>query len=171
MMCRYLILRRGEVFFLPLRNIDLGNRTVSIREVPEAHWVQKNRGEDTLPMTKILWEFLNEDLSKRASNEFWYLDNGLGAQMYWDESQLSKAFKSYCEELKLCNIKPIHAIRAGGITHMIEQGVPLTIVQKLARHASIVTTRGYVNTENLPIQRAVNVLGNDTQLTRDEFIN
>lgn len=39
----------------------------------------------------------------------------------------------------------IHSLRHSFITHLIEEGVPLSVVQRLARHANITTTARYIH--------------------------
>jgi site-specific recombinase XerD len=39
----------------------------------------------------------------------------------------------------------IHSIRHSFITHLIEEGVPIAVVQRLARHSRLQTTLGYLH--------------------------
>lgn len=154
-MFRYLILRRGEVFHLPLRHINLDDGCVSLMEVQEIGWKQKNSNEDILPISQKLNLFLSEDLSSRTPKEVWYLDDGFGNICYSDMRDLTKAFKRYCNMLGFKRVKPIHSIRAGGITELIEKSGDPAKVQQLARHSSILTTMGYVDPKALTLQNLV----------------
>ena len=51
-----------------------------------------------------------------------------------------------------------HVLRATSITHMIEQGVPLVIVARIAGHARIETTRGYTHLADGWLDKAVGAL-------------
>lgn len=100
-----------------------------------------------------------EDL-KLIRAERWYLDRGDGRLMYWDESELSKAFSGYRADVGASSrIDPIHGIRAAGITLLLDAGdVGVATVKKLARHSAIATTLRYLNSERIELRESVEKL-------------
>ena len=58
---------------------------------------------------------------------------------------VSKRFLHYARLAKLPDRIHFHSLRHTYITWMIEQGIPVPIVQKLAGHADITTTMGYAH--------------------------
>ena len=69
MMLRYTGMGAGEVWSLPLKNIDLKGEYIVLREVPELDWKPKKGKEAQIPIVGRLKEFLLEDLKKRGSAE------------------------------------------------------------------------------------------------------
>ena len=80
--------------------------------------------------------------------------------MYWDESELSKAFSGYRADVGASSrIDPIHGIRAAGITLLLDAGdVGVATVKKLARHSAIATTLRYLNSERIELRESVEKL-------------
>lgn len=152
------IMRRAEVFYLQLKNISLKDRMILLREVPEKNWTIKNKKEAAIPISEALAAFLEEDLRGRDSEEVWFLDDGKGELIYHHQNQLSRSFGRYCKELGFAGIKPVHGIRATGITRLLEAGASIERVKKLARHADISTTLSYFNSKKIDSKELVDML-------------
>ncbi len=146
MMLRYTGMRAGEVWSLPLKNIDLKSGYIVLREVPELGWKPKKGKEAQIPIVGRLKEFLLEDLKKRGSAERYYLDKGDGRTYASETSSLTKMMGRTMKSLGLQDAaKTLHGYRASAITHMLEAGVPPHEVQAVARHEDLKTTLGYLH--------------------------
>lgn len=155
-MATYTIMRRGAIWALKLENIDLEKRIIKIRHNPELNWKNKKNKEPNKPISDQLFQFLLEDLRDRSSEERYYLDNGKGMPCYHDPRQLTKAFSWHCKALGFPDgVKPLHGIRATGITELLASGVDIRTVKDLADHESIATTDGYVNSKKVRLKGAV----------------
>lgn len=87
MLANYSSMRRGEIYSLPLRNIDLESRRIFIQPIDEEGGTNFNRkpirvkftpkageGIDFVPIVDYLYPFLKEDLANRSPEEKWFLD-------------------------------------------------------------------------------------------------
>jgi integrase len=158
MLLRYLGLRAGEVWALPLRHIDLKNRTLAIQKVPEISWSPKKSKEALLPLRGDLLKFLEEDLKRRDIREVWYLDKGQGQQAWAEVTGLNHSLMRTLKKLGLQNAaKTLHGYRASAITKLLEAGIPPHEVQAIARHDDLSTTLGYLHHKGVS-ERAVAAL-------------
>lgn len=158
-LARYTILRSGAIWALKLSNIDLDERVIHIKNVPEIDWQPKALKFPIKPINDALFNFLSEDLSNRGPAEVWYLDDGKGDQWRKQRSSLSREGKKLFQELGYPDMKPFHeGFRSTLITHMLVQGVPITTVQQLADHSSIQTTQSYLDTRRIQQEQAVAAL-------------
>ena len=161
MVARHAILRCGEILSLPLRNIFLEEGKIRITGVPEVGWLPKTRQERFIPLNPELRSFLQSDLLRRNKEEQWCLDNGLGDRAYSTNSQLTQVFRRYVirNDLELKDRKPLHALRATGITEMLSAGGKLDFVMRIAGHSNPQTTLNhYVRAENFDLRDTVNLL-------------
>ena len=161
MAARHAILRCGEILSLLLRNIFLEEGKIRITGVPEVGWLPKTRQERFIPLNPELRSFLQSDLLRRNKEEQWFLDNGLGDRAYSTNSQLTQVFRRYVirNDLELKDRKPLHALRATGITEMLSAGGKLDFVMRIAGHSNPQTTLNhYVRAENFDLRDTVNLL-------------
>lgn len=161
MVARNTVLRNSEVLNLPLRHIHLNEGVLQIAAVPESNWNPKNRQERIVPMNPELVKFLESDLEQRGKQERWFLDDGQGGQVYSSNCQLSQAFRRHVSRcgLEQDGRKPLHALRATGITEMLGAGGQLHFVQRIAGHSNPQTTLNhYARVENFDLRETVGLL-------------
>ena len=102
------------------------------------------------------------EVNSRQPKEQWFLDDGQGKLAYTSETHLARPFSEINRALGIDGVKPLHGIRASVITHLLELGNEITLVQKLARHTLITTTKGYQNTarqSTVGLVRSIMLLG------------
>lgn len=144
MMARYAVMRAGEIWSLPLSRIDLRKKVIIVGDVPELDWTVKTRVRRSIPISKRLLPFLIDDLEGRAPNERWYLDNGTGFPGYASAWALTQIFRRKCAKLQIVGPKPLHGIRAAGITRMLlESGGRAELVASIAGHSVAVMLQHY----------------------------
>ncbi len=159
MLARHTILRAGAIWSLKLQNIDLSDKTITITAVPELGWEPKAMKFPIKPINEDLFEYLKEDFESRDPKEIWYLDNGQGELWRKDSGDLSREGADFFKEIDYPKMKPFHeGFRSTLITHMINNGVPITTVQQLADHSSIATTQSYVDSRRIQQEVAVDAL-------------
>ncbi|MDX2469819.1 MAG: site-specific integrase [SAR324 cluster bacterium] len=144
-------MRAGEVCNLRLEHIDIEQRLIHIWATDD--WKPKGGREATIPMSEDLAGFLASD--QREKGEQWFLDEGDGTKAYASSTGLGNATRKLNKKLGFKGVKPWHGIRASVVTHLLESGRDITFVQKLARHKDIATTKGYLNSEKLPLKDMV----------------
>ena len=67
-------------------------------------------------------------------------------------------FNQMKQELNLDNDITIHTLRHTFCSNLIQKGIPVTTIQKLANHKKIQTTMRYAHLNDIELERAVNIL-------------
>lgn len=155
MLATQMISRLGAIWSLTLKNIDLKEKMVYVRDNPELGWKNKFNKWPNKPINDDLYEFLIKDLSERKACERYYLDKGNGQPWYSDQGDISTMASDIFKELNLPSIKPFHwGMRATMITELLLSGVDPYCVQQLADHDSIKTTMLYLNKRKVKQKKA-----------------
>lgn len=155
MLATLMIARRGAIWSLMLKNIDLQSKMVYIRDNKELKWKNKFNKHPNKPINDDLYEFLKSDLSERKPAERYYLDKGNGEPWYYHASDVSAMGTKVFKELNLPNIKPFHwGMRATMITELLLNGEDPYAVQQMADHDSIETTMLYLNKRKVKQKKA-----------------
>lgn len=124
-------LRRTEIFTMKWADVDLRNRTLTVRNT-------KNHKDHTLPLPEILVKLFRE--RKQESGKSGYVfpgKSGVAAVRDIDDSRL-KIIKNSGVEFSL------HDLRRTFATVATEIGVPPYLLKKLLNHRSGDVTEGYV---------------------------
>ena len=114
LLANYASMRRGEIYSLPLRNIDLAARRIYIQPINEDGGTdfyhkpiqvefrpKAGEGVDYQPIVDYLYPFLEEDLANRKPEEKWFLDKGDGSVWYASPDGMTKGIKIILKEMKL----------------------------------------------------------------------
>jgi len=124
-------LRRTEMFTMKWSDVDLRNRTLTVKNT-------KNHRDHTLPLPEILVKLFRERKSDTGKSEFVFPGkSGLAAIRDIDDSRL-KIVKSSGVDFSL------HDLRRTFATVATEIGVPPYLLKKLLNHKSGDVTEGYV---------------------------
>jgi len=155
-----LLLRTASIAALPLSAIDLKNRVVKIRSVPERDFNPKGMKWPNKPVNDRLYEFLLDDLANRNPREKWFLDKGDGRPWFEHTNNVSRAMaKAFRAAGMPPDVKPFHhGMRASMITWLLENGETPVRVQQLADHSDLATTMKYYNTRASQQRSAVDRL-------------
>ncbi len=112
--------RRGVIWSLLLKHINLDRGIIEIRKNLELGWNPKKLKERDKPIPDHLIRYLETDLKNRDEKERYYLDNGYGQPCYDNPAGLTKAFQRHKTSAGLSNeIKPFKAIRNFGSSCII----------------------------------------------------
>jgi len=125
-------LRRGELFHLRCRDVDL--KAGSIRVWPYGEYSPKGKRPRTIPMTDDLKAIFRELLKKKSPDDFVFRphagENGL--------------YKHFAELLKILGMQgTLHDLRHTFASHLAMQGVPIPVIKELLGHSDISTTMIY----------------------------
>ena len=151
-------LRVGEVCAMCWNWIDLENQQIVVRR--SAHFVPKRGHERTIPIRGEALAIVSR-LSKRlgfindADPVFPSSRGQKGDSHFLNPTYVSKRFLYYCRQVGLPKGISFHSLRHSFCTWMIAENVPVPVVQRLAGHADITTTMGYVHVVNADLHSAV----------------
>ena len=132
-------LRVSEVCNLRIENIDSDRMLILICD-------SKNNKDRYVPMSKALLKVLRVYFKAYRTKE--YLFNGQCSLKY-SVSSCQKIFKTHIDKSK-----SFHTLRHSGLTAMMEKGVNLRIIQKVAGHSSSKTTELYTHVSRESILQA-----------------
>lgn len=153
--CFDLALRRGELFALQWRDLDLSRDTASVRTIKMRGGMEK---VDLLPLTARLKRALLQWWEQRPVKRphvFMNLDQGslpgsvYGAPLQYRQHHMRKL----CQK---AGVEPFgyHAIRHLVATMLFQEGHALAVIQGLLRHESPQTTERYLQRLGLNPHRA-----------------
>lgn len=151
------LMRIGAIAHLPLEAIDLTDRIIRIRDVPERGWKNKGSKWPNKPISPSLYEYLKGDLASRGEHERWFLDDGTGKPWFAWQDNISRMMTKQIKAAGLpAGVKPFHwAMRGTMITWLLNDGEDPQKVQQLADHSDYQTTKGYYNTREANQKSAV----------------
>jgi len=149
-------MRQGEIRTLPLRNIDINNRIIMIRYVPEIDWTPKGGKERDVSISDYLLEYL---LMDPREDDFFYLDTGMKKQAFLTANDAAQCFRFIQKKHGIydANIKRWHGFRSR-VTTEIAKKKGVVYAQKNAGHSSLRTTQGYIDSDQIEMLESVNVL-------------
>jgi len=126
-------LRVSEIINLKILDIDSDRMLIHINQA-------KGRKDRVVPLSEPLLLILREYYKEYKPKE--YLFNGQFSLQY-TASSCNKLMKKYISE-----DAHMHQLRHSSFTHMLESGVDLRIIQKVAGHKSSKTTAIYAHVSN-----------------------
>lgn len=135
-------MRRTELVHMRWSWVDPEKQHVVIRN--DGEFIPKGRHERTIPVRGRALEILACLSVERSNESDDYVFRGVNGDQL-DATYLSKRFKKYVRLARLPEDYSFHTLRHTYCSWMIQAGVPVTHVQKLAGHASIETTMQYVH--------------------------
>ena len=142
--------RLNEILLLQFKDISFINKTIAIQNKPELDYKTKSGRKRILPLTPILAEAIGEQSLNLNSFVF---ENGKG--YHFDKSHISFSFKKYFRKAGFPDNR-FHDTRHTVATRMLEQGIPITHVQKLLGHSDIKVTMGYCHTDITSLSISLN---------------
>jgi integrase len=155
--------RRGEITSLTWGMVNFEFRTIEIHST-------KGTGVDRVryvPMTDALLDFLStkKEQAKRTlkyREDYPVFLNANGNPI--SPTHLSREMSRLCKKLKLTGLT-LHGFRHTWITKMVSSKVGLATTMKLAGHANLKTTQGYLHISDEELQEAM-VAGSKARLIR-----
>ena len=146
-------LRLGELFGLRWQDVDFGNRQITVRQsiVNGIIGVPKNYRERTVPLTTDAAAALST-LPRRGALVFTREDGSALSR-----GMAQNAIKHACRRAGIQQIG-WHALRHTFASQLAAAGTPITSIQALLGHSSIVMTMRYTHTSLPALRDAVAVL-------------
>lgn len=142
-------LRVSEVINLKITSVDSSRMVINVLQA-------KGKKDRQVMLPANLLHLLREYFKKYRPKE--YLFNGQSSLQYSARS-INEFLKELARQARVDNKRIYaHLIRHCTFTHMLENGVDLTIIQKVAGHSSIKTTQGYAHISNSLISRTYSPL-------------
>lgn len=134
-------MRRGEIFTLKWRDLDLANRRITVQALNTK--VLQSR---TLPISARLLAEL-EKLPNRGKNQ----------RVFGIRDTVKR---SWATAKRIAGIKDLkfHDLRHTFATRMVQAGMPLAEVSRLLGHTNIATTFRYSNVDDTTLDRATAIL-------------
>lgn len=126
-------LRVSEVVDLKIEDIDSKRMLIHIKNA-------KGRKDRIVPLSQNVLELLREYYKEYKPKE--YLFNGQTTIQY-SIGSCQKIYKRYID-----NNSSIHTLRHSSFTNLLENGIDLRIIQKIAGHSSSKTTEIYTHVSN-----------------------
>ena len=124
-------LRKKDIASLKTKNFDLKNKTVKV-------YMKKGKKERIIPISKTLHRILDQYFSTRLEEqENAFNISGSGIDSIF--GKLKELFKD------TVNLYP-HLFRHSFGTHLINNNIPIEIIQYLMGHSSLISTKIYVHT-------------------------
>jgi integrase len=149
--------RINEICNIQIRDVNLSDRTVTIRNKPD--FKTKTGRERVIPIDNGLFELLSGML--REGNvinyfnpEMYLFRNSKGFK--YDKILVTKKFKQATRRAGLPERYHFHCLRHTRITEWVKMGLPIPIIMKLAGHSQSVTTENYTHITLSDIQKALN---------------
>jgi integrase len=136
-------MRRGEIFSLERRDIDLENNMMTVRA--ENAKTMKPR---TVPITPRLRAELEQVLAKLPDEP---------EQRVFPFDSVKKSFAGVCAKAKVYGLR-FHDLRHSSITRMIAAGIPAPEVMKISGHSQQQTFLRYLNPTGEAMKRASDLL-------------
>jgi site-specific recombinase XerD len=131
-------LRRSEVLNLRVEDLSFERKTVFVRN--------GKGGKDRYTFfSDVARKYLSEYLKQYHPN--YYLFEGSTKGRY-SESSLQSVFEKARSKAKISKLVTLHGLRHSFATHLMENRVPLHVVQELLGHSSIKTTEIYLHISN-----------------------
>lgn len=142
----YTAARKEAILSLTWDRVNLETRRLNLG--PD---VGKKGRAQIVPISKALWSILS--IYKRAATSNYVIEYG-GEQV----GDIKKGFAAAAVRAGLVNVTP-HDMRRSAARHMIERGIPMSVVSQLLGHKNEeVTARVYARFSPDYLQSAVNVL-------------
>jgi len=128
-------LRLGEILNLQWTQVDLFRRTISILE-------QKNRGKDTLPLSKTAMEILKARAKVRHIRSNYVFLNRVAGKI-----NARNVIRAFHAAVKKAGISPcrFHDLRHTFATRLVQAGEDIYAVQKLGRWKNISMVMRYAH--------------------------
>ena len=133
--------RRNEILFLRWEDINLDKKSLVVYQ-------DKVGGRKLeLPINKALQKVIDGMEFVKKGFVFQTNSNSRGAKFKeqpWHEDFVSRKFKKYIRDYGFPKHYTLHSLRHTFSTYLLEQGVPIDIIQKLLGHSSVrVTSENY----------------------------
>lgn len=131
-------LRVSEVINLRPENIDSSRMVINILDAKGGKDRQVMLAPEVLSLLRKYW---------KAYKPSEYLFNGQFSKQY-SERSINEFLKTYANKAGINKRVHAHLLRHCSFTHMVESGIDINLIQRLAGHSSVKTTNIYLHTSH-----------------------
>ena len=142
-------LRVSELINLKWEHIDRSRMIINI--------IQAKNKKDRQVMLSSSVIGLLEDYWKEYKSKVYVL-NGWKDELQYSERSVGQVIKQLADKAKINKRVYTHLIRHCTMTHLLEQGTDISIIQKIAGHQNLNTTRIYTHISHNLISKTVSPL-------------
>ena len=143
-------LRSGEIIMLKKTQLDWERNQIWIRD-------GKGKKDRVIMMSDVLRGILQEYF-REYRHEGVYVFEGAKVGTPYGRTSLSKLFKRAIKKAGLDHRLTLHSLRHSFVTHLLDSGTDIRLIQELLSHKSIKTTLIYTHISNESIQRIISPL-------------
>jgi site-specific recombinase XerD len=142
-------MRLGEIVSLRWSQIDLDKKLINVESTEG--FTTKSKKCRVIPMNKMVIKLFQRQIKKRACEYVFHLDG-----KKYLEDHVSKVFKKYVLKSGVNPKLHFHSLRHGFCSVLVQRGVSLYEVQKLAGHSSPSVTQIYSHLQPEQLHSTVN---------------
>jgi len=159
-------MRLGEICSLRWPQIDLSRKLINVES--SEGFITKSKKCRVIPMNDMVLKLLKRQEKKRSCDYVFHLDG-----RKYLEDHISKTFKKYVIKSGVNPKLHFHSLRHGFCSVLVQRGVSLYEVQKLAGHSSPSVTQIYSHLQPEQLHNTVNKINfnlNSRKRTRNVTI-
>lgn len=144
----YTACRRNEVLYLRSEDLDIGERTLTVRS-------SKTHRQLVLPINRALMRVIEEMQANNELPESGHLFRSNSIRhphsqgQPWHPSSVTHLFKDYLRLAGLPEHYSLHSCRHTYVTYLRSKGIPQDVIQRLVGHSSLQTTAVYDHSDAL----------------------
>jgi len=146
-------MRRSELVNMRWSWVNFDANQILIRN--DGDFIPKGKHERAIPFDEGTADVLRRLNGQRTTEADAYVFTGVHGENKLNADYLSKRFKLYVRLSDVSNDLTFHSLRHTFCTWMIQAGVPVPVVQKLAGHADVKTTMQYLHVAGVDKRKAI----------------
>lgn len=132
--------RVSELINLKWSHIDRGRMVINIVR-------GKGEKDRQVPLSQCIIPLLEQYYRKYKSRE--YVFNGQNNKLQYSKESVCKVVKHLAQEASVNNKRVYtHLMRHNCFTHMVENGIDINLIQRIAGHSNVKTTMQYCHISN-----------------------
>lgn len=152
--------RLNEILHLQWSDIDLKNRTITIRN--KSNFQTKSRKLRTIPISDNLQSLFNQMLLKDGVMKLYdisdYVFTKENSKFPYDKCYVSRKFKHYLRKAGLPEKFHFHCLRHTFATNFLQASNNIYYAKEILGHSDIKTTTLYLHTDNNSLLNAMNLM-------------
>jgi site-specific recombinase XerD len=150
-------LRASEVVSIKTYDIDSKRMIIFIRQA-------KGKKDRVVSLSPVLLVMLREYALEYKPDKTGYLFEGITKGTHYSTRSLQEVLKAAKSKARIIKPGSVHSLRHSFVTHLIDKGTDVTMIQKLLGHNDLKTTLRYLHTSNKDLLKIISPL-DDLKIT------
>jgi site-specific recombinase XerD len=142
-------MRMGEILNLRWDHIDLGRRTILVKNTTE--FTTKSKRNRIVPMSDFLVSVLSKRIKSATCPYVFHRDNAPHTI-----DNITHRFKKYVRKAKLDDSLHFHSLRHSTASLLVQAGVPIYSVKEILGHSQLSTTLVYSHLTESHLKESIN---------------